>query len=180
MLSPLRLISLLALFPSVALSAGNAKRHQSKDVASIEAANRKVDELERRITAKDKSLPTLQVEYDFHDATEGVPPDFKFYFESGKAGDAEKPVLRACRTHVGHEVYSKDYTYYFDEKGNPLKFLAMNSGVSGEGGFPASRDGIIYDGANHVIWSSGKSTPPLSFNEIKVLFISLDKSLKSF
>jgi hypothetical protein len=171
-------ILLVLVFSSIANGKANDKR---KDVTSdIKMINAEVDALEKRSSKGEKGLPVLKVEYDFHDATEGVPPNFDFYYETKETGANEKQVLRVCKTHVGLETFAKDYFYYFDSEGRPMKYLSTHSGTSGDGGFPASRHGIIYDKSGKIIWTSGNVTPPISFKEVKELFNSIDTKLKKF
>ena len=169
------------VFPLVIFAAQRKSLAGANKIPAVERINAEVAELEKRIAAEDKTLPTLKVQYDYHDATEGIPPNFEFFYEQRGSGSAETSVLRVCKTHVGKEVFSVDHIYYFDSKGHPMKYLVTNSGVTGEGGFPASRDAIFYDPSGKVIWqSSTELIPPLSFQKILDLFGSLDNSLSKF
>lgn len=153
----------------------------AKSSSAVDAVNSAVDRLEKRILERDKTLPSLNMEYDFHDATEGVPPSLKCFFETKKTEKSERSVLRVCKIHIGHEVYSVSHAYYLDESGRPMKYLVVNSGVSGEGGMPASREGAIYDKPGRVIWSSaGGAKSPMTFKEVIALFSSLNNALRTF
>ncbi|MBN8542067.1 MAG: hypothetical protein J0L82_16865 [Deltaproteobacteria bacterium] len=153
----------------------------AKNSTAIDAINSSADRLEKRISERDKSLPSLNVEYDFRDATEGVPPNIKCFFETKKTEKSERSVLRVCKIHIGHEVYSVIHTYYLDESGRPMKYLVVNSGISGDGGMPASREGVIYDKSGRIVWSStGGAKSPMTFKEIIGLFSSLNNALGKF
>ncbi len=175
---------LLLLLPLAATANGTAKENPTggtaKNSAVIDAVNGVVDRLEERILKRDKNLPSLNSEYDFHDATEGVPPSFKCYFETEKTEKSEPTILRACKVHVGHEVYSVDHIYYFDEASRPMKYLVVSSGISGEGGMPASRKGIIYDKSGRIVWSSTGVSAPMTFKEVKAVFTALNGALGKF
>ena len=169
------------IFPLVIFAAQRKSLDGANKIPAVEKINAEVAELEKRIAAEDKTLPALKVQYDYHDATEGVPPNFDFYYEQRGSGSAETSVLRVSKTHIGKEVFSVDHIYYFDSQGRPMKYLVTNSGVAGEGGFPASRDATFYDPSGKMIWqSSPELTPPLSFKKILDLFGSLDNSLSKF
>lgn len=169
------------IFPLVIFPAQRKGLGGANNIPAVQKINEEVARLEKKIAAQDKTLPTLKVQYDDHDATEGVPPNFDFYYEQRVSGSAETSVLRVSKTHVGKETFSVDHVYYFDSQGHPMKYLVVNSGVTGEGGFPASRDAIFYDPSGKVIWqSSTELAPPLSFKQILDLFGSLDNSLSKF
>jgi hypothetical protein len=169
------------IFPLVIFTAQTKSLDGGNKIPAVKKINEEVTDLEKKIAAQDKSLPTLKVQYDYHDATEGIPPTFDFYYDQRGSSSAETSVLRVSKTHVGKEVFSVDHIYYFDSQGRPMKYLVTNSGVTGEGGFPASRDAIFYDPSGKVIWqSSTELTPPLSFKKILDLFRSLDNSLSKF
>ena len=170
-----------AFFILVILAAQRKSLDGGNKIPAVKKINEEVTELEKKIAAQDKTLSTLKVQYDDHDATEGVPPNFDFYYEQKGSGSAGTSVLRVSKTHVGKEVFSVDHVYYFDSMGHPMKYLVINSGVTGEGGFPASRDAIFYDPSGRVIWqSSTELAPPLPFKKILDLFGSLDNSLSKF
>ena len=176
-----RIVFILLIFAEVIVFADVKKStDESKKSLAIKEINTAVDVLEKRISEFDKALPMLKVGYDFQEPTEGVPPDLKFYFETKKSGLKEKSVLRVFKTHVGREVYSVDRAYYFDENGQPMKFLEVNSGISGESGFPSSRRGIIYDKSGNKIWSSPEAGIPMSFKDVSNIFDTLDKGLGKF
>ena len=169
------------IFTLVIFGAQRKSLEGADKIPAVEKINAEVAELEKRIAAGDKTLSTLKVHYDYNDASEGVPPNFDFYYEQRDTWPTEPSVLRVSKTHVGKEVYSVDHIYYFDSKGRPMKYLVINSGLAGEGGFPASRNAIFYDPSGKVIWeSSTEPTPPLSFKKIMDIFGSLDNSLSKF
>jgi hypothetical protein len=176
------LFTLLLMLPCATNAANeNTSGGAKNNSASLDAVNGAVERLEKRISERDKTLPSLNMEYDFHDATEGVPPNLKCYFETKKTEKSERTVLRVCKIHIGHEVYSVDHTYYLDENGRPMKYLVVNSGISGEGGMPATREGAIYDKSGRIIWSSaGGVKSPMTFKEVTGLFISLNSALRKF
>jgi hypothetical protein len=175
-----KLIFLIAFFPIVAFCKDQVISPNITNPVQINSINNDVAQLELKISKSDISLPSLNIDYNFYNATEGVPPSFKFYFERKKSGSDEKMILRVCKIHVGHEVFSIDYIYYFDELGAPLKYLQVDSGVNGEPSAPASREGIIYGKDKKIIWSSKNIQPKVSFQEITSLFTILDKNLKKF
>jgi len=169
------------IFSPVISPAQRKSSDGSDKIPAVKKINEEVAELEKKIAAQDRTLFTLKVQYDSHDVTEGVPANFDFYYEQRGSNSAETSVLRVSKTHVGKEVFSVDHIYYFDSKGHPMKYLVINSGVTGESGFPASRDAIFYDSSGKVIWqSSSEMTPPVSFKKILDLFGSLDSSLSKF
>lgn len=87
--------------------------------STVEEINAKVDRVDKLIEDKDKSLPSIETSYDFKDATEGVPPQFSFFFDSGTSK------LVVCKIHVGHETWAKDFFYYFDENEDIQKYLEV-------------------------------------------------------
>ena len=149
----------------------------SKESNLIKSVNAAVDSLETRIKNKDETLALLAVEYQGQSEGEGVPPSFKFYFENKKVGSKDKSVLRVAKTHIGHEVYSVDRAYYFDENGQAMKFLEVNSGVA-EAGQSSSREGIIYEKSGRKIWSSSKAAAPISMIDVRSMFEVIEKNLE--
>lgn len=145
--------------------------------AETKAINERVDALERRVKEGDPSLPALTTDYRLPGGSEGVPPQFSFFFEWGKDRTA---TLRLCKVHVGREVYSVDSFYYFDEQGRPLKYLRIDSGVAGEPSAPATRAAIFYDKQGRSIWSSKNLAPALPFKRISELFQSLRAASQAF
>jgi hypothetical protein len=95
-----------------------------------------------------------------------------------KDGSQEKSVLRLCTVHVGHEVYAKDYTYYFNSDEIPIKYLTTNSGVAHR--MAASRDGIFYGKSGIEAWNPNHIEPPIPFTKVRRIFHSLDASLDAF
>ncbi len=180
-MKPSRVVFILLIFVTLFVKAEEKKNiDEAKKSLTIKEINTAVDVLEERISKLDKALPVLKVEYDFHDATEGVPPDLKFFYETKKVNLKEKSVLRVFKTHVGREIQSIDRIYYFDENGQAMKFLEVNSGISGESGFPSSRRGIIYDRSGNKIWSSPEAEAPISFKDVSKIFDTLEKGLGKF
>lgn len=167
------LIAFYLFLPALAIAADNV---------AVKKIDEEVTALDRRISSGDQSLPFLKVAYDFLNVTEGVPPSFVFYFEQKPAKEARggvRNVLRAGKTHVGHEVYSNDYDYYFDSEGRPMKYLFRDSGLASRG--PAKRLAVFYDKSGKVIWKSTSDLSPiLSLDKIQELFSSLDESLRKF
>jgi hypothetical protein len=146
----------------------------------VKAANEQIDALERRVRQGDESLPSLKTDYVLPGGSEGVPPQFTFFFEWRK-GTPGASVLRICKVHVGREVYSVDSLSSFDEEGRPLKYLRLDSGVAGEPSAPPTRAGLSYDKQGRVVWTSSKGlTPALSPKKITELFQTLRTASKTF
>jgi len=103
--------------------------------STVEEINVKVDKIDKRINDKDDSLPSIETSYDYKEPTEGVPPQFSFFF------DRETRKLVACRVHVGHETWAKEFSYYFDENEDIMKYLEVIP--ASESGPEASRAAII-------------------------------------
>ena len=121
-------ISLLAL-----LFLGSAELRAG---STAEEINANVDKIDKLIKNKDRTLPSIETSYDFKDATEGVPPQFSFFFDSGTSK------LAVCKIHVGHETWGKDFFYYFDENEDIQKYLEIVP--ASMFGPSASRSAIIY------------------------------------
>ena len=157
-------ISLLAL-----LFFGNIELRAS---STVEEINAKVDKIDKLIKDGDKSLPSFETSYDFKDATEGVPPQFSFFFDSGTSK------LVVCKIHVGHETWAKDFFYYFDENEDIQKYLevipASKSGPS------TSRSAIIYGKNGKVLWRNIESPPRQAPEKIKGLYQALSKAADKF
>ncbi len=133
--------------------------------ATVAEINDKVEKIQKRIQVKNKDLPHLDVAYDYNDATEGVPPGFKFYF------DAESQKLTACLIHVGHETWSHDFSYYFDEQENVLKYLDVIFGDENK----SPRSAIIYGKDGKPLWKN-VDAPRLEPAEIRTLYRALQKT----
>jgi hypothetical protein len=140
--------------------------------STVEEINAKVDKIDQRIKQKDKTLPSIETSYDYKDATEGVPPQFSFFFDS----DTGKLVL--CQIHVGHETWSKEFFYYFDESEDIQKYLEAVL-ASNFGGHPASRSAIIYGKDGKVLWKN-LETPRQTPEMIKALYRALSKAADKF
>jgi hypothetical protein len=157
-------ISLLAL-----LFLGSAA---PRAASTVEEINARADKIDKQIKDKDKTLPSIETSYDFKDATEGVPPQFSFFFDSGTGK------LVVCKIHVGHETWAKDFFYYFDENEDIQKYLevvpASKSGPS------ASRSAIIYGKNGKVLWKNLEIPPRLAPEQIKGLYQSLSKAADKF
>lgn len=146
----------------------------------VKAANEQIDALERRVREGDASLPSLKTDYVLPGGSEGVPPQFTFFFEWRK-GTPGASVLRICKVHVGREVYSVDTLYSFDEEGRPSKYLRIDSGVAGEPSAPPTRAGLFYDKQGRVTWTSSKGlTPALAPKKIIELFQAVRTASKAF
>lgn len=135
---------------------------------AVEAVNKKVDAIEKRLS-KGGDLPHIDTSYEYEDATEGVSPGFKFFF------DSKSERLVACKIHVGHETWSKDFTYYFDEDGGLLKYLEV---VSGREDNPP-RAAIIYGKGGKSLWHN-LDAPRLTPEKIKAIYKSLQEGAKPF
>jgi hypothetical protein len=152
----------LLLFSGVELRAG----------ATVGEINGKVDKIDKRIKDKDKTLPSIETSYDFKDATEGVPPQFSFFFDSGTSK------LVACMIHVGHETWGKDFIYYFDENEDIQKYLEIVP--ASKFGPSASRSAIIYDKDGKVLWQNLQTPPREAAEKIKALYQALSKAADKF
>lgn len=172
-----RTLFAIAFFLSV-ISTGTVKLFAEANTAQLEKINADVAVLEKRMIDSDKTLPTLKVDYDFHDATEGVPPNFEFYFEMAKEGATEKSLLRVCKVHIGHEVYATDFIYYYDADEKPFKYLATSSGVPNT--MAATRDAVFYGNNGKEIWNPNHLQPSISFAKISQIFHSLDMALSAY
>jgi len=146
---------------------------------SLEDINNKVDKVERRIEKHDKTLPSIEVTYDYKDATEGVPPQFSFFF------DIETGKLVACKIHVGFETWSRDVAYYFNENEEIEKYLEIVP--QSKYGPSAHRSAIIYGKNGKVLWTNmngGLPREPPDPREtpdtIKTLFHELRDALDKF
>jgi len=157
-------ISLLALlfFGGVELRAAS----------TVEEINVKVDTIDKRIKDKDKTLPSIETSYDYKDATEGVPPQLSFFF------DIETKKLVACMVHVGHETWSKEFSYYFDENEDIMKYLEVVP--TSESGPSASRAAIIYGKDRKVLWENLQASPRQAPEKIKALYQALSKAGDEF
>ncbi len=157
-------ISLLALlfFGSAELGAGS----------TVEEINAKVDKIDKLIKDKDKTLPSIETSYDFKDATEGVTPQFSFFFDSGTSK------LVVCKIHVGHETWSKDFFYYFNENEDIQKYLEVIP--ASKFGPSTSRSAIIYDKSGKVLWKNLDTPPRQAPEKIKGLYQALSKVADKF
>ena len=157
-------ISLLALlfFGGVELRAA----------ATVEEINGKVDKIDKRIKDKDKTLPSIETSYDFKDATEGVPPQFSFFFDGGTSK------LVVCKIHVGHETWGKDFFYYFDENEDIQKYLEIVP--ASKFGPSTSRSAIIFDKDGKVLWKNLETPPRQAPEKIKTLYRALSKAADKF
>jgi hypothetical protein len=140
--------------------------------SAVEEINAKVDKIDKLIKNKDKTLPSIETSYDFKDATEGVPPQFSFFFDSGTSK------LVACKIHVGHETWGKDFVYYFDEKEDIQKYLEVVP--RSEFGPAASRSAIIYGKDGKVLWKNLQSPPRQAPEAIRALYHDLSKAADKF
>jgi hypothetical protein len=136
--------------------------------ATVTAINAVVAAIDKQIDAKE--LDSLVVEYQMTDATEGVPPSFKFFY------DAKTNGLIACEIHVGHETWSKNFRYYFDPAGAPLKYREQ---VIGREDKPAPV-AIIYGPQSKILWKNVVGPPPLKPAAIMDLYATLSKRLEAF
>jgi len=157
-------ISLLAL-----LFFGSAEIRAASDV---EVINAKADKIDKLITGKDKTLPSIETSYDFKDATEGVPPQFSFFFDSITSK------LVVCKIHVGHETWAKDFFYYFDENEDIQKYLEVVS--ASKFGPSTSRSAIIYGKNGKVLWKNLETPPRQAPEKIKGLYQALSKAADKF
>jgi hypothetical protein len=140
--------------------------------STVEEINGKVDKIDQRIKDKDKTLPSIETSYDFKDATEGVPPQFSFFFDSGTS----KLVL--CMIHVGHETWGKDFFYYFDENEDMQKYLEIVP--ASQFGPAASRSAIIYGKDGKVLWKNLQTPPRQAPEKIKALYHALSQASDKF
>jgi hypothetical protein len=127
----------------------------------VEEINAKVDKIDKLIKNGDKTLPSIETSYDFKNATEGVPPQFSFFFDSGTSK------LVVCKIHVGHETWAKEFFYYFDENEDIQKYLeVVPASLFGPS---ASRSAIIYGKNGKVLWQNLETAPHQTPEEIKDL-----------
>ena len=145
----------------------------------MEDINKKIDEVERRIEKHDKTLPSIEVTYDYKDVTEGVPPQFSFFF------DVNTGKLVACKIHVGFETWSRDVAYYFDENEEIEKYLEIVP--HSKNGPSAYRSAIIYGKNGKVLRTNmngglRKETrdPIAAPDTIKALFHALGDAADKF
>lgn len=156
---------------AVLMAAASTGIAAAKDDTPAPAGKQTVDEVNVGVAKIEKELGILSflnVEYNYNDATEGVPPSFKFYF-------AGKEKLVACRVHIGYEVWSRDITYYFDAEEKPMKYLVKDSGRPDE----SKPTAVIYGKKGEVLWEN-MDLPQLSPQEILTLFKMNQKRLKAF
>jgi hypothetical protein len=139
--------------------------------STLEEINGKVDKIDKRIKDNDKTLPSIETSYDYKDATEGVPPQFSFFFDS----DTSKLVV--CKIHVGHETWSKDFFYYFDENEDIQKYLEIVPASTF--GPSASRSAIIYSKDGKVLWKNLQA-PRQAPEKIKALYQALSRAANEF
>ncbi len=139
--------------------------------STVEEINAKVDRIDKLIEDKDKTLPSIETSYDFKDATEGVPPQFSFFFDSGTSR------LVVCRIHVGHETWGKDFLYYFDENEDIQKYLEVVP--ASKFGPSASRSAIIYKNGK-VLWKNLETPPRQAPETIRGLYQALTKAADKF
>jgi hypothetical protein len=138
----------------------------------VEEINAKVDKIDKLIKNGDKTLPSIETSYDFKNATEGVPPQFSFFFDSGTSK------LVVCKIHVGHETWAKEFFYYFDENEDIQKYLeVVPASLFGPS---ASRSAIIYGKNGKVLWQNLETAPRQTPEEIKDLYEALSKAADKF
>lgn len=163
-------------------SAGAVEARKLDKHPEVSSTTKKVNDLvaslDARIKDGDPKLQVLKVDHELGDATEGVPPSLKFYFEFEKIGGKEKAVLRAVRGHVGMEVFAKEIFYYFYASGRPMKFLRTVTSVPGPEGHPPGRWGVIYDEKGKRLWRSDDAETP-DFKKISSMFDTIIKTLDS-
>ena len=144
-----------------------------KSAAEVTEVNSKVSRLEQQIKSQqtgDQGIFVLEVSHGATN-TEGVPPSFKYYYEF----QGEKPVLCACRIHVGHETWSNDFDYFFDSNEKVLKYRKL---VKGREDKPEPL-AIIYSKSGAVIWKNTEK-PNLEPIEILTNFKTLIKQSNAF
>jgi hypothetical protein len=140
--------------------------------STVEEINARVDKIDKLIKEQDKTLPSIETSYDFKNATEGVPPQFSFFFDS----DTSKLVV--CKIHVGHETWAKDFFYYFDEDEDIQKYLEVVPAV--KFGPSSSRSAIIYGKNGKVLWKNLDTPPRQAPEKIKDLYQALSKAADRF
>jgi hypothetical protein len=140
--------------------------------STVEEINAKVDRIDKLIKDKDKTLPSIETSFDFKDATEGVPPQFSFFFDSGSSK------LIVCRIHVGHETWGRDFFYYFDENEDIQKYLEVVP--ASKFGPSASRSAIIYGSNSKVLWKNLETPPRQAPETIRALYQALSKAADKF
>ncbi|MCL2021511.1 MAG: hypothetical protein FWG81_05305 [Betaproteobacteria bacterium] len=141
--------------------------------ATIEEINAKVDRINKQIKDKDISLPSIETRYDYIDPTESVPPEFSFFF------DIDTGKLVACRVHVGHETWAKQFFYYFDENEKIMKYLEIIPPGYGSGPEPY-RAAIIYNAKGKVLWDNYQAPPRHTPEAIKALYRTLHDAALRF
>ncbi|MCP3922282.1 MAG: hypothetical protein GY714_06830 [Desulfobacterales bacterium] len=106
----------------------------------IPLINKRVKEIDRSI--KKGTYSVIKVE-NIIKSLEGVPPTIFFYY---KPKDGK---LVAVKIHVGHETWSKTFSYYFDRREKILKYLESIDRPDN----PPKR-AVIYDKDSKVIWKN--------------------------
>jgi hypothetical protein len=139
--------------------------------STVEEINAKVDKIDKLIEGKDKTLPSIETSYNYAH-TEGVPPQFSFFFDSSTSK------LVVCKIHVGHETWAKDFFYYFDENEDIQKYLEVVP--ASKFGPSASRSAIIYSKNGKVLWRNLETPPRQAPEKIKGLYQALSNAADEF
>jgi hypothetical protein len=104
-------------------------------------------------------FPFIESKINYNDATEGVSPEIRFYFD-------EKNLLIAARVEVGFETWGKTYYYFFDGAEKIMKYLCVTQGGPA-GPWPTkNRTAIIFNPEGKILW---KNTEPDEIGVAKVL-----------
>ena len=133
--------------------------------ATIEEINAKVAKIDKQI--QDQKLPSIETDYNYNGPTEGVPPQFSFFFDH-ETNDYETLKLVACVAHIGRETWSEDFFYYFDENEKIMKYVEKRNDLE------PTRTAIIYNSNGRVLWENGGTR--IAPEKIKTLFKALSEA----
>ena len=134
------------------------------DVKSeIKRVNKQVSQIEK--TIKNLDILALNVQTE---ATEASPPEIKYYY------DPENLELALLRVSAGHEVFSTQYSYYYNN-GKIIKFLKE---IIGRPDSPP-KQAIIYGKDESILWKN-IDAPVISTKKVIEIFELNMKTLISF
>lgn len=134
----------------------------------IDLINKKVTKIEEEIKKfiPNESLEYLEVNIE-PVSLEASPPSLRFYYGNNN--------LIALYVTVGHETWVKRFHYFFDEHGNPLKYLEIIEGRKTE----PERFAIIYETDGSILWKN-TDDPIIQPKKIQLLFTELINSSYEF
>jgi hypothetical protein len=137
---------------------------------SAEDSKKLIAEVNKAVAAADDSI--LRDEYmvlrvEEHSEAEGSPPAFSMYYRGDR--------LIAVVVTVGHETWSKEFRYYYYANGNPKKYMEI---VKNRPDNPP-KEARIYAQDGSIVWKNTENEP-IKFNELKTLFLTLQKTRKGF